>query len=153
MLDGKYQTPDQQFGIQVIAEWAGNSPKVILRYYGRVRPQVFHQITQFNEQIKSGRPIEDFFMRRTPKNIESNALLGVAQKAAQYTAVRGEIEGNDVSDAAEGKTVKPLKKQHLRARNGKGENLTELPHLTITERTGFEPAEPLRAHGFSKPAH
>lgn len=22
-----------------------------------------------------------------------------------------------------------------------------------TERTGFEPAEPLRAHGFSKPAH
>ena len=61
LLDGKYQTPDQQFGIQVIAEWAGNSPKVILRYYGRVRHQVFDQVTQFNEQIKSGTPVEAFF--------------------------------------------------------------------------------------------
>ena len=26
-----------------------------------LRPQVFHQVTQFNEQIKSGTPIETFF--------------------------------------------------------------------------------------------
>ena len=45
-----------------------------------------------------------------------------------------------------------MKQQHLRARNRKGENLTELPHLTITERTGFSivDATSLSVNGLGK---
>ena len=153
LLDGKYQTPDQQFGIQVIAEWAGNSPKVILRYYGRVRPQVFDQVTQFNEQIKSGTPVKSFFRRETLVKQESNADFEVAQNPSQYTAVRGGIEWNPDHDEVEGNEPKPLKSGSLIARSGIRRNLVESPHFTKTERTGFEPAELIQVHGFSKPAH
>ena len=153
LLDGKYQTPDTLFGIQTIAEWAGNSPKVILRYYGRVRPKMYHQVTQFNEQIKNGTPVETFFKRNTLENAVSNALTGVAPKPAPHTAVQGGIEGNDESSDTEGNELKPLKIQCETARNRIVGNLTESPYFNNTERTGFEPAELIQVHGFSKPAH
>ena len=140
LLDGKYQTPDWQFGIQVIAEWAGNSPKVILRYYGRIRPQVFMQVTQFNEQIKSGTPVESFFRRNTLESLEntmSNTIFKVAQNPAQYTAAEGGIVGNDDHDALEGEEPKSLKIRYLAARSGSVRNLTESFYFTKTEKTGF----------------
>ena len=137
LLDGKYQTPTTLFGIQVIAEWAGNSPKVILRYYGRIRPQVFAQVTQFNEQIMSGTPIEHFFSHATLGNAVSNALSGVAQKAAQHTTARGGIAWNLDSNATEVNEPKPLQIRYLGARYGNVGNLTESPYFTKTERTGL----------------
>lgn len=51
LLDGKYQTVEKRFGIQTIAYWAGNSPKVILQAYARVRKEEYHQVTQFNAEL------------------------------------------------------------------------------------------------------
>jgi len=153
LLDGKYQNAGTPFGIQTIAKWAGNSPKVILRYYGRIRPQVYDQVTQFNEQIKSESPLKGFFGSETPENTEPNAPLGVAQKASQYTAEMGNTERQDTSEEFGPYSPNPFDLQHLAARNGKGRHLTETSQITRAERTGFEPAEPLRVHGFSKPAH
>ena len=70
-----------------------------------------------------------------------------------YTAVRGVIEGNGLSNETVARLINLLKLQQLGERNGNEGNLTETPYFTTTERTGFEPAEPIQAHGFSKPAH
>ena len=137
LLDGKYQTSDQPFGIHVIAEWAGNSPKVILRYYSRVRKQVYTQVTQFNKQIRAGTPIENFFKRETPADTVSNAFSGVAQKASQYTAARGGIGQNGVLSEPQQDLLKLFVSRYLEARNGKEGNLTETPYFTATERTGL----------------
>ena len=88
LLDGKYQKSGHPIGIQTIAKWAGNSPKVILRYYGRIRPQVYDQVTQFNEQIKSELSSKDFLVGNIPENRGSNPPPGVVEKAPQYTAAR-----------------------------------------------------------------
>ena len=153
LLDGKYQTADSLFGIQTIAKWAGNSPKVILRYYGRVRPQVYHQVTQFNEQIKSGTPIENYFAHSEPENMEPNTALGLAQKASLHTAVEGGTAQKEAEGTLSEILHNPFTVQHLAASKGNKRNLSQIAHLAQTERTGFEPAEHLRIHGFSKPAH
>ena len=123
-----------------------------MKYYSRIRKQNYTQVTQFNEQIKSGTPIDTFFKRESPVDTVSNAYSGVAQKAAQYTAVRGGIERNLISDDTRLNALKLFVEQYLEARSGIEGNLTETPYFTATERTGFEPAEPIQAHGFSKPA-
>ena len=79
--------------------------------------------------------------------------FGVAQKASQYTAEMGNTERQDTSEEFGPYSPNPFDLQHLAARNGKGRHLTETSQITRAERTGFEPAEPLRVHGFSKPAH
>jgi len=42
LLDGKYGT----LSIQVIADWLGHSPKVMLKHYRRVREDSFQQVIQ-----------------------------------------------------------------------------------------------------------
>ncbi len=153
LLDGKYQTSGTPIGIQTIAKWAGNSPKVILRYYGRVRPEVYDQVTSGNEEIKSKLQPGGFDADKTPENTGSLAPSQAAQKAAQHTAVESGIEGNDAEEVFDGISPQSLKTQHLAARNGTRRHLAEPPLFAGAERTGFEPAEPLRVHGFSKPAH
>ena len=51
-----------------------------------MRPKMYHQVTQFNEQIKNGTPVDTFFKRNTLENAVSNAGSGVAPKAAPTTA-------------------------------------------------------------------
>ena len=142
---------------------------MILRYYGRVRPQIYDQVTQHNEQIKSGIPFEDFLSQETPENQESAPLgaaqirkplkgdfcgkapentepkvpLRVAQKASQHTAARGGTERQDDSEEPEPNSYKALESRYLAARNGNGRHLAETSHFALAERTGFEPAEPL----------
>jgi len=96
-----------KFNIYVIAKWLGHSPEVMLKHYGRFQKSDLEQIADACERIKQekGQTVWDqggHFVPFLPQNkgltVESTApnhSEGVAQKAAQYTAVGCGIGDNE----------------------------------------------------------
>lgn len=95
LLNGKYGT----LSIQVITDWLGHSPKVMLKHYGRVRENDFKQITQ--RQVKrprSGGSETTGSMAekrpescRSPETAESNGDFGLTV----YSTVQAAAEGGN----------------------------------------------------------
>ena len=89
LLNGKYDTPDRRIGIQTIAKWLGHSPKVMLKHYGRVSNEDFKQIAQFTKQANQEEAQKQDNIHADTENTGIKGCFQAAQKAAQYTTVRG----------------------------------------------------------------
>ena len=90
LLNGKYGT----LSIQVITDWLGHSPKVMLKHYGRVRDKDFKQVTQ--RQAKRQRPVNGSAgstVKKTPgfpespEMSEGNDDFGLTVYSTVYGAV------------------------------------------------------------------
>ena len=99
LLNGEYG----QFGLHTIAQWLGHSVQVMLEHYGRHKQSDYDQIAEACEQVKKRKAQKAAHIldpcliqndRLPLASTASNLSEGVAQKAAQYTAVWGGIGQN-----------------------------------------------------------
>ena len=159
LLNGKYG----KFALTTIAKWLGHSVKVMLEHYGRIQQSDFDQIADACVQVKQKKdqmmgtveahviPFQVQNDGSTLEYTESDTPRGVAQNAAQYTAAKGEMAQNEAEDHLAQIQRNSIQSKHLVARNGKGENLAELPYFTTTDEEGFEPTVAFPLRRFSRP--
>jgi len=92
---------NQKYGklsIQVITEWLGHSPKVMLKHYGRVREDDFKQVTQHKPvQVLPQPPQEKIDGIETPELCESPLETRVEgkKKLTVYSTVHSPAEGGE----------------------------------------------------------